>query len=489
MSLKSPEVVRLFTVIVSLRCRRLLVAVGFVGLLLVCAAQSQSVAVGSARPATAPTCQPQSSFGSLLAGSNGVKLLSTTSIPLCATGSLTVVFHGSRAAGCARWGLCGFAGTETWSSQPAPSPYLGTLLSSTGELDVLTFSTHGHRSREANLFISGLGSFDANVTQAGSVRHCVDSNANSPSASAETASGRSLRIALSGRSSWIGTRCAGPLDSDLRDAFPSVQIPIARLLKGRQQVSFAMTRRFSSHGLTGLVISTVALTLGRATTGNAVPPPAHPRRPRARFRSVTVDYRVTAVTGSITVHVTAPRGAPGCLSPSACGTSALISVDPRLLRDYGSTFTAVGPARRPEADFLAAFGLSRTGNPRGIDVLADLGWRDAGRITVIPRGRSSCRDTIDTPSAGLLVTIFRRRVLFAYAPASRAYDPLRSHCPGPMLGSRYIAVGSVPTVALRHRTIVIALHHGIEFHDKAYRVSTTSTLTVTARRGIITNAP
>ncbi len=60
-------------------------------------------------------------------------------------------------------------------------------------------------------------------------------------------------------------------------------------------------------------------------------------------------------------------------------------------------------------------------------------------------------------------------------------DLLRTRCPGPALGSRRLAVGSVPLTAFGRPTVTVTLR-GARFAAGPYRVTDVGTFTLTLRR-------
>ncbi len=70
-----------------------------------------------------------------------------------------------------------------------------------------------------------------------------------------------------GRSpSLLGTRCAGPLQSDIASQLARRVVDVASLFHGRTAVDLASSADFAVHGLAGTVTSTVQLRLGRPRT-------------------------------------------------------------------------------------------------------------------------------------------------------------------------------------------------------------------------------
>jgi hypothetical protein len=135
--------------------------------------------------------------------------------------------------------------------------------------------------------------------------------------------------------------------------------------------------------------------------------------------------------------------------------------------------SAFAPARRPFRDLLAALGLSRRGNPRGVDVLGIGLWPDAGTVTGTARQPgTSCRDRVRLVSGAIAFRIgSKKRIEAAYAPLSEALDPLRTRCPGPVLGSRLAAATDFLSArTLGHRRLALALTRSTAFVDHGYRV-------------------
>jgi hypothetical protein len=67
-------------------------------------------------------------------------------------------------------------------------------------------------------------------------------------------------------------------------------------------------------------------------------------------------------------------------------------------------------------------------------------------------------------------------------------DPLRTRCPGPMLGAHSLAHASLPLNVLRQPQFTIRLH-GTAFRDGPYDVTTHSTIAITVSRESVTTGP
>lgn len=420
-----------------------------------------------------------SSF-SAYALTEGDRLLSRTEIPVCIRGKLTIEFHGDAPSGCATSGVCAYQGNESWRPDE-PLPPGERVDSSPGDLDILAFSHHGRRAEQATLLASSLQPLTGRVTRTGSQTVCSDSVGDGPGfLSSEIVRG-TLRVGFAASQPWIGTRCAGPLYADVLRALPVGRIALNAARHGRTTIPMALTRPFAAHGFAGTVSSTITLRLGRARTSTLGGTPSSRRR-KVGHRAVTVSYRIAKVSGSIGARVRAPNSAAMCSRLDACGLSAMIRVAPHVARSGQSELNAIGPSRRPYRDFLAALGLSRTGNPHGIEVIPSFSWRDTGQTTAVVDHGGACRDSVRLTASALELGISRRRLTVRYAPTASSFDPLRTRCPGPVLGSHALAIGHASSALLGRRRLTLAIHTGIGFRDRAYQVHTASSLSVTLQR-------
>ena len=188
-------------------------------------------------------------------------------MPVCVTGGLTVTFAGDPATGCAAQGLCAYAGTETWQPQGS------------GEVSIATSTDHGRRSVETTLVVGGPVRSAVQRSQPdGATTACSDGNASAGGFFLLPVSGGQATVGFRRPEvGLLGTRCAGPLESDVAAALPAHAISLSRLRHGRTTIDLIGTAPFASHGLAGTVDSTIVLSLGRPRRGRR---PARRRRRR-----------------------------------------------------------------------------------------------------------------------------------------------------------------------------------------------------------------
>jgi hypothetical protein len=132
--------------------------------------------------------------------------------------------------------------------------------------------------------------------------------------------GRRITLNLVSGFPLLGTRCAGPLDVDLGSALPAVTLSLSRVIHGRLRIDLRGAHRFSAHGFSGVVRSTLVLRLGRAkavphSQGSPVPTSGQ------RTRIVNVTYRVQRLRGTAVADIRASSDAAVCGPLDACGLS------------------------------------------------------------------------------------------------------------------------------------------------------------------------
>lgn len=184
-------------------------------------------------------------------------------------GTLQLEFHGDRATGCERRGLCDVSGTVVSGAKPA-GPAFAVLSLAGGALGGVAFAqTHG----VTRATVHSPGTAD-----------CTDDAARSidlfgvfgmPGAPAQVAFGPGP-LGSAGGSSWgtsgdgsvFDTRCAGPTAADLAIALPRAYVKRSALARRAPiHVDLRGTRYFTSGGFTGSITSDIRLTLRRAPCG------------------------------------------------------------------------------------------------------------------------------------------------------------------------------------------------------------------------------
>ena len=223
-------------------------------------------------------------------------------------GALAVQFHGDQATGCAARGLCGFSGTVIW--QPPP----------TGTLEADTFRDHG-QDRIRRLAASSPAELRAVGPAIDGRRHdrrrplCAQrvgrlSRRSAPMPRPPVPTSRCRCICGLPHSPWrpptpslLGTRCAGPLQSD-----------IASLL-ARRVVDVATAVRTVGRGLSCLIVGLRRAWSGRDgdVDGAAEPGPpadtnayrqAAPRPSQPNFRIGRDRATALSSTGASSSHIT-----------------------------------------------------------------------------------------------------------------------------------------------------------------------------------------
>ena len=403
---------------------------------------------------------------------------SFTQIPVRLRGALTVQFHGDQATGCAARGLCGFSGTVIW--QPP----------STGMLDADTFHEHGRTEYDVSLDLSSQGfslgpPVNGGVTTA-DVRFAPNGAAGSSSTCTDAAPAgsdiempvhlRAASLSLAAASpSLLGTRCAGPLQSDIASLLARRVVDVATLAHGHAGVSLVSSSDFAVHGLAGTVTSTVQLRLGRPHT-ERVPDLSSSPGP-AKFRTVAVSYRAH-LDGNVVTHV---HGDPSSCAPlGSCGANGTFAL--HVHSTPGTLLLgAVTRKRRPLRDALTALGLRKGGNPRGVFVLGFFIARGPATYAVeMAQGAIRCTDTAPGGLGAVLVTTTRGRLEAAFGPEQQA-PHLR--CPGPTVSPENgLASGTARLGRLTRHGGTIRLGTGVKLNDDGYTESTTSNLALTLSR-------
>jgi hypothetical protein len=416
--------------------------------------------------------------GFLFGFPQGAKLLSETTIPIQLTGQLTVFFHGSAADGCAPSGLC---------------PYSGNIVVSprSGELGIEKYRLHGRTGVLALLTFNPSGGGYTTVAdvqrtvpgQPGGL--CADVQTPSlPALSDVTLRGGSLRIALlQAGGTLLTTRCAGPLDGDLASAGPQATIPLRAALRGASTVDLSASRPFAAHGWAGTLDSTLVLKLGRARS-SPLKPTFPPGIKTQRIRTVIEHLGLVRADGSLTAAIQGTDNPIVCGLLDSCGLAGTLTVGVGSHGPAG-TLIATGPASRPYVDFLAALGLSRTGNRRGIVVDGGIEVGGAGAVTeALSQSGLPCTDSASTPP--LTLTLLNHGGTLT--GGASLLGTWRTRCPGPMVGIQtpLLYAGPVSLAALGRRTFTIHLRAGAPFVDDGYSISPQGRLAVTLRRGRFT---
>ena len=410
----------------------------------------------------------------------GPQPISATFVNASFGGSVVVSFHGDQATGCARQGLCGYSGVIVWRPTNTPG-------SSDASLQIIKLRQH-HRifydaqfSTSADPFSgSSVFSHTRRDVAVGTPGTCADASTSDSDSTLRVRNGSVSIGILGGGSSIFASRCAGPLDTDLAGAMPVPSLPLSAALKGHRSVDLGGTHDFASGGFAGTVHSTLVLHLLGSQT-NSVPGPGNtPHRKAARLRVVSEPLRLVRSTGALSLAVHGTANPDVCSVLDSCGAHGAITLKPQPVSPQGA-LQAIGSARLPYRDFLAALGLSRRGRVRGISVTGFLAWDQGGTLTGTLTQSSQC-SWIGPLGSGMLLLSPSRGVL------SASYQPLGAserRCPGPEIESNADAIGSGKASLHELLTGPLTLRlHGIGiFSDDGYTGRGSGSLSFTLKRG------
>jgi hypothetical protein len=403
------------------------------------------------------------SFGTL----NGHQPLSVLNVPEQTSGELTVSFHGDPSTGCAVQGICSYSGTVVF--RPGGQGYLS----------LLTYRLRGRDSYQVGLALPPFGTTftGAQVTRAGGG---VCSDAAQPNATLSgTVTGGEVAVALvQPRGGLLSTRCAGPLDADLAGAGPVMRLTLGQLRSGHRTLPLSGTWSFSAGGFAGTVQSNLTMALGKPAIEQTRPSSNFPEGVKTR-RDRQVTETLTLVRGAGSVSLALGADPSTCQFLDSCGIHGTID---GALAPTGAIASLLvqGPATRPYVDFLAALGLSRRGNPHGLEVNGVVDWLVGGTVTAHLEQGPSCTSSAPMPEGSVILIPSGRRLTTIYS----ALGAPRTRCPGPELAqSQTLASGGVALSALRRPTFTLRLTGRRRIGDDGYTVNQRTTLALTLKRG------
>jgi hypothetical protein len=379
-------------------------------------------------------------------------------------GRLIVRFHGDPAAGCAARGLCQYSGTIIWTpahaadlEADAQTDRRGTGYSLDLEIDQNNYLTNGGGTTDED-------------TNAGGVL-CADAAYTGSDLGFTITHGRARIDLADAEPDLFGTRCAGPLVSDLASGLPASIAPLSSLLRGETRISLSGDHRFASHGFAGTVASTLSVSLGR---------PGRWQRTRLkvssqRQREVTVSYHST-LAGELVAAVNGDADEGLCGPLGACGVRGTLSMQPAA--SGKASFTAFGPTKESYATLLRAL---RSGvAPKGVSMYGFMAWQGGGRITANLRGQSSvCRDSTGLGGSYAEVNLGHRKLTAQFSIGDYSTDDLRTRCPGPFAPQEGLASSHASESIIGQPTSTFVLAPGRPFADDGYTGSWSSTLRVT----------
>jgi hypothetical protein len=189
---------------------------------------------------------------------------------------------------------------------------------------------------------------------------------------------------------------------------------------------------------------------------------------------VNVEYRVMGVTGSVPVDVVAdPRT---CAPLDACGLSGSLSLTPGPAEGEAYLFVY---GRSPRPVLKRVLGLAPGPIPRKARAYGYVQLEKAtGTVAAaLDRdGAPACRDSAPVQAGALELRVRRRQVtavLSAYSGLGEA-DPLRTRCPGPLLGdfgrATRLATGRIPLRAFGRRRLMLHLDNGTSATTPGFQV-------------------
>jgi hypothetical protein len=384
-------------------------------------------------------------------------------LPVTAGGSVAVEWEGDPAT-CEAARRCALRGTTTWRLPPE-----GFLL-----------LTGRGRLRGAALYLSGAGDVEREPVRARlrtGQRLCADASPGSASLRLPVRAGR-VAFGLGEQGVLSATRCAGPVSADLAPALPAVDVPFARLARGRTTIRLEGDGTFAAAGLRGRVTSTVRLRIGAPQTGG-LPPDEEP----LRLRVASSRFRIASVTGDVPFEVTAgAEGSAACTALDACGLAGIQRIVPAL--SAGSAeLTAYARARRPRRAVRAAIGLAPGGVARRVFAYGAGEFAGDGRVeaSIGRAGEPPCTDIAPFTHGGLELTPHGRRVTATFHSGSAV--PPRTRCPGPLL-PQYDGIGrtELPLRAFRRRRVVLRFTRTEDFRDDAWAALARPALTLVLER-------
>lgn len=430
--------------------------------------------------ATAPAVTWAQSGTSLLIGVGsepGETEVSDTTIPVSASGELWISFHGDAASGCASYGLCGYSGT--------------VVLRPGSDDQIAVVKFRGRHGVDYQSFLSLAGG-PTELTATAQVRRtvagrpaglCGDEQQNLSSAAISISGQEAAVSLLQSDGTMLSTRCAGPLDGDLAAVSPAASLPLSTLLRGRTSLSLGGTRSFATHGFAGELTSTITLALGKPHTVKASSSPSFPKGIKTQpVRTVTERLSVLRTSGAITAGVQGTANTTVCGLLDSCGLSGTLTLTPAPVQS-GGELSAMGPATRPYRDFLAALGLGRTGNPRGITVAGTVDWGGGGTAAEDLTQSGSCTDNAPLGPGGVLLEVHGPTV----SAELSVFAGSRTRCPGPILDTEALASGRLPRADLAHRTFTVQTRAAGSTQDDGYVAELSGALTIQVRRGALSS--
>jgi hypothetical protein len=434
------------------------------GILAACAAAAIAPAAAVAQPVFAAPGGP---------------LTKQTSIPVRIAGLLSVQFHGDTAAGCARWGLCGYSGTVSWQPQSTAAIQIERTLGGHPHTAVDLIPTLTGGPQLAGGVTSATVTLAAGSSSSGSASRCLDATGAGQGASLLVRHER-VTFSLARESpTLLVTRCAGPRDADVVPHLPTPTLSLAALKRGRATISLTASHPLKAHGFVGSITSTIVLHLGRPGRTRTENDSA-PRGATKRGREIDVAYRAS-LNGSVVEEIRGVSDPLECGPVGSCGLTGTITLTPHVTASASLLVDA--KATTPRRELLAAAGLG-PGSAGGVTGFGVMDWGGGGSVmSDLSQGTERCRDMTRLGPGGLLIATSRRRWAVSTFPGGViGFPDTNTRCPGPSLTAATIVGNTAPLSSLDKRTTRIALTRGSTVTDDGYRVRIVPYLTLTLTR-------
>jgi hypothetical protein len=392
----------------------------------------------------------------------------TLSTQMHVFGTLSAVWEGDPARGCARAGVCSITGSVVYKPGFVGHVTLGEDGSSTqsgGEpfASALVRVRHGPTAAEGS---------------------CADVVTDQLSPFFVRFSGRMAEVSFEEFELSAG-RCAGPRGVDLARALPHTTIPLARLESRARVLDLSSRTRFAAGPFTGIVVSSIKVAFTRAR-------PARERLEEqfggateirhARRAGVHLRYRIAGITGELNTDFRGTSDA-ACATLGACGAtgnSAFSLTNARGEIDVFATRLLRRGSKPPR--FRATLRALRRGN-LGIDAFGEL---NRGYATVTGRFGSpsgTCGDAVVGETPDMELTTKGRGLKLRLQGAS---DVVRTRCPGPseqdVLAGHSVAHGAIPLKALGRRRLQVVVSTARSFDGDGYAGTRRGRLVLTLER-------
>jgi len=204
-----------------------------------------------------------------------------------------------------------------------------------------------------------------------------------------------------------------------------------------------------------------------------------PRRAFHKMVMVSESLTLIRLQGHAVVSFGGSANPDVCALLDSCGVSGTLALRP-VPRDATGSLTALGPARLPKADYLAALGLRPGAVPKSIEVFGGIDWNDAGTLNATLARAGDCSDVAPLGTGALTFEVQARLLMAVYAVPS----PLRTRCPGPIVSLEAEGLsGSTGLGRLASRTFTVTARTGEDLMDDGYTGRIHGQTSFSIRRG------